>query len=1735
MQPLRELDEDSDADEQDEQDEEIKLISFKRGGADATFIREIKENGWDQPLPPSPIKFTYLEPTAPRPPRRSSVDLRSRSHSRSKTPQIRASPAPSHASTSRASNRARSVRASSAAAADETNNISDESIKSSGSALTHTSRISLARSRQSSSSRRSAGRSSVAPPVVIADLTRDHPSLPESPSDDPLLLTGPDTYVVYHDQTPSAKNRSTSRVLKGAGAQTDASLSMLSHSTPLPAASNAATHALSHRRDSSSSMSSSASRSSLYTRMSGRQAADASAGMPNDEVGENESQRDEQANHTFTDTGNQQRLSQQSVDPPRFLPFDDTGFASDSDQDESAPVETDPSPSRTPPPPQFETENPEDMSSLSDIPHSFADDSAVQSSDEISAPVNVSVVDSSIDQDDSAIIDQSLHVDFADQSMDASAQDEQRETDAEDQEQDQTVNKSTSVADESADSSEGVRGDVTQETSKDLTGEVSEEVHDNQQPLDASITDSIKDDEVEEHSADVSTVDQSHVSHAVEHSVDDSPDVSFMDASVEETSAVHSNDDQSTDISASATHEADVDTSVAVSDALQAESTHQQSDAYDESFEASVVETSARADVSLDSGATLSADSSALSSVPSTSSEPADHSQAAVDVSQDSRDTDPFEHNLSVNSANADESMADNSQAVADDSLVDQTSVLEDESVHAQNALGLPVQTGMDSIDLDISLAPSEQAPSSAHPIALTETLAEHSSAVTWEAHPSKSTLSTYDISIEPAPDMDASVHNRDHVDVRMLKADMSVAEHPAEQADDVEKQINPRSRSGSVSSDLLALSTLSSVDMPEQDDQGDQVFRQKYQSSRDTAAACRPTLSRRLSLSTDSEHESDAEEHKDHEGDDNEEDELGDDDSAISDGASSSSGDGHDSEEDDEDEAEHKINEAEEEDADDDASSTHSQLDQDEQSASALEPVVIISSSASPSGASTSSLQSENEEEDEEDEEDEDEAAAEAEAEGYVVQVVRDSRDRSIRASEHIVIDDEPVIHTIHLRQPAPRPASPADETHPNHTLGDASHSRSRVLKLGQATSTPIVEISSLDPRAAARATAILKLFHKYVDEGWISSTEMGDATEGRMRRVVDAIQRAERQGRRLEDASELQPSLFAGEEAGADLTTLLMDAELSLAREGTADSESFLGSRATSVATVARQPQVTASPATPFLPGGFRAAPAPALAAGSKAAHMASPFTMAPSRTTMGSSACGDSSSTRTDAHLSKRKQLHSFDFPSLSSPDRPCTNTSLRPGKQARLSAALAPPTLDTLNPRIWDTKDWVRLDKYLTSGVKKIASSLLSASTSSGSARALKANAFVDALLGIDVSQVSELFLDDMSIPHESRVGEWTPVKMEHRLLALQRKYLRKVELRYGALSDSRRELCREEVRTDESMPTEELDWSLTGVNTTSSTTQGSNRGRVSFGTPYRMGAHSTPAVGLLKKATRRAAEENRTAEREQSIYPRLPRSPASTNAGVMEEGVITKASRLISRLSGSFGGLLASPRPESASQVDKGKRKATQAELESCPHTTLTRRRMDNSVDAERTAWSESREVDSSIDSLNTTRARGMRSTINASMFTNATSLLSDTMDRSAAAAKPSDRLHPPRRTHTALETGSVNHASRRNTTHALTSSLQLAGGSSGVSHTPLSLLSPATHRAAARKVHELRQSRIQRNWTSPRRQLALSDARATRAPASVLASQSGRRAQAQDHHMGVGKIADATAATLDRQ
>jgi len=78
------------------------------------------------------------------------------------------------------------------------------------------------------------------------------------------------------------------------------------------------------------------------------------------------------------------------------------------------------------------------------------------------------------------------------------------------------------------------------------------------------------------------------------------------------------------------------------------------------------------------------------------------------------------------------------------------------------------------------------------------------------------------------------------------------------------------------------------------------------------------------------------------------------------------------------------------------------------------------------------------------------------------------------------------------------------------------------------QSSSLPVIEISSTDAKAAARAAAILKVYHKYVEQGIEGSLARDEASR--------VIREAEKNGQQVDDAE-------SDEEE--ELRTLLLDAE--------------------------------------------------------------------------------------------------------------------------------------------------------------------------------------------------------------------------------------------------------------------------------------------------------------------------------------------------------------------------------------------------------------------------------------------------------------------------------------------------------------------------------------------------------------------------------------------------------------
>ncbi|EPQ29656.1 uncharacterized protein PFL1_02876 [Pseudozyma flocculosa PF-1] len=590
--------------------------------------------------------------------------------------------------------------------------------------------------------------------------------------------------------------------------------------------------------------------------------------------------------------------------------------------------------------------------------------------------------------------------------------------------------------------------------------------------------------------------------------------------------------------------------------------------------------------------------------------------------------------------------------------------------------------------------------------------------------------------------------------------------------------------------------------------------------------------------------------------------------------------------------------------------------------------------------------------------------------------------------------------IHTLQLiHQDDVRAAADASRSMRARSFGanasmsvDASSASaySRFLRLSQQTTTPIVEISSLDPHAAARATAILKLYHQYVDEGWIQGDEEGEALRGealgepssrhgahlpddmdpqerlKVQQVVRILQEAERiaAGQKSGRADRSDVSASYVDAGSLTLPQILMDAEINIARQDAhteASSDDGFSVRgllapedeATQLRTPmsgAKAAATIASPATPFLPGGFRPEPASVV------------------------------------------------------------RETVQVPTASDRSMVAQVEPT-------VWGRSDWVSLDKFFAARVKASARAILRADLSRSGIEDVSHTQIVDvdkvalqiqALLSVDAHELAGDFLDQRGVAENDRRAEWASSKIRFRIPALQRKYLRKLESKHpGRVTAEHVSLLDQSARGDlssnapllalglgragnggngngnDSIATEDLDWSLTGMTTriqasrdghgdmrgqaNSSATglrpkEGRRAGRVSFGTPYRLGMHSTPMPALkrvqeqakrdglypslqqLSARTSKAQEAGvgvassnepaAAAPTDATALPRQVQTPAKTDQGsdgtTSTPSVVARTTRLLSRMSGSFFGLGASPGSTSASTSDASAGKAAAA-------------------------------------------------------------------------------------------------------------------------------------------------------------------------------------------------------------
>jgi hypothetical protein len=163
-----------------------------------------------------------------------------------------------------------------------------------------------------------------------------------------------------------------------------------------------------------------------------------------------------------------------------------------------------------------------------------------------------------------------------------------------------------------------------------------------------------------------------------------------------------------------------------------------------------------------------------------------------------------------------------------------------------------------------------------------------------------------------------------------------------------------------------------------------------------------------------------------------------------------------------------------------------------------------------------------------------------------------------------------------------APRPiqverlASRRSEASRSH-IDDVSASLStsvhaRAMMLLQEAETPIIEISSLDARAAARASAVLKLHHRYIATGTLLASDAAPSSS-----------------RILSDNTSVLGSAAEGVAGDTTMADLLADEEAALA-EAVQPMP-----RTPSERRLMRSHDQSLPPQTPLVPGAFPATPAP------------------------------------------------------------------------------------------------------------------------------------------------------------------------------------------------------------------------------------------------------------------------------------------------------------------------------------------------------------------------------------------------------------------------------------------------------------------------------------------------------------------------------------------------------------
>lgn len=181
-------------------------------------------------------------------------------------------------------------------------------------------------------------------------------------------------------------------------------------------------------------------------------------------------------------------------------------------------------------------------------------------------------------------------------------------------------------------------------------------------------------------------------------------------------------------------------------------------------------------------------------------------------------------------------------------------------------------------------------------------------------------------------------------------------------------------------------------------------------------------------------------------------------------------------------------------------------------------------------------------------------------------------------RDAESAAQDDDQPFPDPHLHPPSRAYAAAESSfrtlshSRSNASLNSTTSTRSQRRRRRSHTTLPVIEVSSTDARAAARAAAILKVYHKYVEQGIESvGSDKGDAIQERGAEEDDEEEEEELRTLLLDAEDEVRDQIPRGESPAAVAATTAQPVETAAApprseRASTAGLSSVVGERWTS-----------------------------------------------------------------------------------------------------------------------------------------------------------------------------------------------------------------------------------------------------------------------------------------------------------------------------------------------------------------------------------------------------------------------------------------------------------------------------------------------------------------------------------------------------------------------------------------